>query len=327
MDALQLIKDNLDVELVLGHYDFDQTRPSGNYYRACCKLHEGNNPTGFVISIDTGLWSCHTGDCGSGDIFHLVQRLEDVSFPVAVHKVADVLGLDIANLEIVARTQQEKKELRRFLEAMKSVQRQEIDAYEPIGEIKTVKKFKEFDLSTIERFGLTYFTTFHGSTSKGEPMTLHDRLGFPMIFGSKQIGISLRATKKGEPNKWIHQPPNMITGNILYNYDSVIGESEVVVVEGITDVWAYYEIGLPAVATYGAHLTKEQVRLLLQLGADLVFSFDNDEAGRIAMQKAYDTFRYTSNIKFVHLPLGCDPENIPREDLTTYYEQKNNYPI
>jgi DNA primase len=327
MDAIQLIKEHLDVERILKYYDFDGAKPSGNKIRSCCKIHDGNNPTGFVIDVDTGLWSCHTSDCGSGDIFHLVQRLEDIGFPVAVHKVADVLGLDIGNLEIVARTKQERKELRDFLDAIKRAQQKELQAYTPEGTAVNVKKFKEFQSSTIEHFGLTFFKTFIGVNSKGEPITLFDRLGFPIIQEGKQVGFSLRATRQGEIPKWIHQPTDLEVRGLLYNYDAVLGEPVVVVVEGITDVWAYHEIGIPAVAIYGSHISKEQVRLLLRLGCDLIFSFDGDIAGRSAMKKAYDTFKLTSNIRFVILPDGQDPESIPREELWKHYETKRHYPL
>lgn len=327
MDAIQLIRDNIDVEHILEHYGFEKMRPSGNKIRSCCKIHEGNNPTGFVIDMDTGLWSCHTGDCGNGDIFHLVQKLEKVGFPVAVHKVAEILGLDIGDMEIVARTKKEKKELREFLEAIKRTRQKKLDEFVPIGKQKKVKKFKEFQSSTIEHFGLTFFEEFQGVNTNGEPFTIYDRLGFPIYQEGKLVGYSLRATRTGEAVKWIHQPTDLQVRELLYNYDAVLGEPSVVVVEGITDVWAYHEIGIKAVATYGAHITKEQERMLLRLGADLVFSFDADIAGINASKKAYDTFRLTSNIKFVHLPKDKDPENLSREELLKYYETKRHYPI
>jgi len=324
LDAREFIKKHLDVERVLEYYDFDKVHPSGNKLRACCKIHEGNNESGFVIDVDSGLWSCHTGDCGSGDIFHLVQRLEGIGFPVAVHKVADVLGLDITNLEITARTQQDEKELRAFLKAVKRLKEVEMSEFITSDEVKKVKKFKKFSLSTIEHFGLVYFPEFHGINQAGEPFTLRERLGFPITHKGKVIGYSLRAIKADERYKWIHQPTHIKTGDILYNFDNVIGEPVVAVVEGITDVWAYYEIGVPAVATYGASISEQQKRLLLQLGCDLVFSFDGDNAGRTAAKNAYDMFSRTSNIKFVHLPNDSDPESITREELTTHYEQKNS---
>ena len=323
MDALQLIKNNLDVERVLEYYDFNKAKPSGDKIRACCKIHDGDNESGFVIDVETGLWTCHTGGCGSGDVFHLVQKLENVGFPVAVHKVADVLGIDITSLEIVARTQTEKKELEAFKKAVKRLQVDEHPEYIPSATVKRVKAFKEFNLSTIEHFGLVLFEEFVGTNSEGEPFTLKDRLAFPIKQGGKIIGYSLRATQKNHYPKWLHQPTRIKTGEILYNFEEVIGEPEVVVVEGITDVWAYHEIGIPAVATYGAKISEHQMRLLLQLGSDLVFSFDGDEAGQSAMEKAYEMFHKTSNIKFVHLPKGSDPESITREELTKHYEQKD----
>lgn len=324
MDAIQLIKNNLDVERVLEYYSFNKVKASGNKLRACCKIHEGDDPTAFVIDMDLGLWSCHTGGCGNGDIFHLVQKLEGVGFPVAVHKVADVLGIDIASLEIVARTQTEKKELEAFKKAVKQLQVVDLPEYVPDATVKRVTAFKEFNLSTIEHFGLVLFETFVGTNSSDEPVTLKDRIAFPIKKDGKIIGYSLRATQKNQYPKWLHQPTHIKTGQLLYNFDEVIGEPEVVVVEGITDVWAYYEIGVPAVATYGAKISEHQMRLLLQLGSDLVFSFDGDEAGQSAMKKAYELFHKTSNIKFIHLPQGCDPENITREELTIHYEKRKH---
>ena len=48
----------------------------------------------FVINKDTGLWYCHTGNCGGGDIFTLVERFEDFSktdFPRTVQWLAFIL--------------------------------------------------------------------------------------------------------------------------------------------------------------------------------------------------------------------------------------------
>lgn len=326
MDAIQLIEKNLDVQKILDYYGFEQVTPSGNYIRACCKIHEGNTPSAFVINIDRGVWSCHTGDCGNGNIFQLVQKLENVLFPVAVHKVADVLGIDINSLEIVARNHDELKELREWLKIMKRQQQtREKIAYQPNGTTRKIKQFKEFQLSTIEKFGLVYYDTFNGTKSNGDSFQAHDCLGFPIIFEGKEIGVSLRQTKKGAVPRWMHQPTLIKTGDILYNFDNAVGQDDVTVVEGITDVWAYDEIGITAVAVYGSSITDEQKRLLLKLGCNLTFSFDGDEAGRKAMRQAYDMFRQTSNIKAVWLPEGNDPENLKREELKEHYEKRRNF--
>lgn len=316
MDAIQLIKDNLDVESVLKHYNFEDISQSGNYLRACCKLHDGSNPTAFVIHYDEGLWSCHTGDCGNGDIFHLVQRFERTTFPYAVHKVAEILGLDLTDMEIVARTRKERKEVNDFLKTLKEHNKQEQDVYKLPESYKKVKKYKEFKKETMEYFDLRYYDEFDCETFKMEKV-----LVFPIEQKGKIVGVSLRATLPGRL-KWVHQPNNMKTGDLLYNYDNAMGNDVIVVVEGITDVWAYHEIGVKAVATYGAHIKKEQKRMLLRTGADLVFSFDGDEAGRKTMEQAKKEFQYTSNIWFVDIPEGKDPESISREELMELYVKR-----
>lgn len=322
MDALELIKEQLDVETILDYYDFDNVKQNGSKLRACCKIHEGNQPTGFVIDIDTGLWSCHTGDCGNGDIFHLVQKLENISFPMSVHRVAEIMKLNIDDVEIVARNKKEQRELKEFLKAIKQTQTKELTEFtEDFAKVR-VTKFKAFKTETLQKFGLVLFKEFFGVKSNGDPMVLHDRLGFPIIQEGKLVGYSLRATRVDDVPKWIHQPTHIKTGELLYNFDAVIGAVKIVVCEGITDVWAFDEIGVPAVCTYGAKISDEQKKLLLILGSDLVFAFDGDDAGRSATLKAYETFRKIANIEFIHFADGEDPENIEREALLNYYKTK-----
>lgn len=325
MDAIKLIEDNLDVVKILEHYDFEQVNPSGNYVRACCKIHGGKSPSAFVINIENGLWSCHTGECGNGNIFQLVQKLDNVLFPVAVHTVADVLRLDINNLEIVARNNEESKELKQWMKIMKKQQQTEIEEYRPNGATRKLKQFKDFQLSTIETFGLLYFDDFHGIKSDGESFIIHDCLGFPLTRNGTQVGISIRQTKKYANPKWLHQPSHIKVSNILYNYDNAIGQPNVVVVEGITDVWAYHEIGVVAVAIFGSSISDEQKKLLLRLGSDLTFSFDGDEAGKKVMKQAFELFKNTTNIKAVWMPEGADPESLKREELKEHYEKRRNF--
>lgn len=322
MDAVQYIKTNLDIERVLEHYNFDGIRPSGNKIRACCRIHDGDNDNGFVIDVETGLWSCHTGDCGNGDAFHLVQALEDISFPMAVHKLAQIMQIDIDNLEIVARNKKEQRELKDFIKTIKNMQKKELNEFTENFKKKSVTRYKAFKTETLQKFGLVLFEEFHGIKSNGEPMILKNRLGFPIVQEGKLLGYSLRAVQINDVPKWIHQPTNIKTSEILYNYDNVIGAIKVVVCEGITDVWAFDEIGVPAVCTYGAKISNEQLKLLLMLGSDLVFAFDGDEAGRNAQKKAYDMFHLTSNIEFITFAPGEDPENIERETLLAYYKTK-----
>ena len=85
MDAVSVIKQNIDVEKILRHYNVD-FKYFGDYIRCACPIHNGDNPTAFVINEDF-LWSCHTGGCGAGDVFTFIEQMEDLDFPKAVKKV------------------------------------------------------------------------------------------------------------------------------------------------------------------------------------------------------------------------------------------------
>ena len=324
MNAVEIIEANLDVESILAHYDFNNARISGNYIRSSCRLHEGDNPNAFVINLESGLWACHTGDCGKGNIIHLIQKLEECNFPRAIEVLAEILKLDLSQATNSGRTKEERKELRELTKVIQMTKEKKLEPYVQSKPSKKVKKYKAFDLSTIEHFGLRFYEWFEGASSEGKRRMFKDVLAFPIIQEGILVGYSLRATRNDAYFKWIHQPPHISTGSLLYNYENVIGEQEIVVVEGITDVWAYYEIGVHAVCTYGAKVSETQKQMLLKLGCDLVFSFDGDEAGIEASRKANDMFKLTSNIKFVKLPYGKDPEAIPREELKEAYEKRTN---
>lgn len=325
MDAVELLQQHIDVERLLEHYDFDKADPRGNFIRACCKIHGGSNPTAFVINTETSYWYCHTGGCGGGDAFTLVQVMEEIDFPASVRWLASFFQVNIENLQITERKQAHIKEMKAWIKAMQSRKKREIVEYSIAEEVKDVKKFRRFQAETLKHFGLGWVASITLISNQGKTYTLKNRLVFPIMQNGVQIGVSLRRVAKTDNPKWSHQPNDMDTSELLYNYDMVQGEPEVTIVEGIPDVWAYYEIGVPAVATFGAHLTEEQYRLIMRLGSDIVLSYDNDEAGNLATTKATEMLKNKANMKRVHFQPGEDPDNISREELKIRYEQRTNH--
>lgn len=322
MDAVTLLRNHIDVERLMKHYDFDKMKHHGKIIRACCKIHGGDNPTAFVMNTENGLWYCHTGDCGAGDVFTLVQKMENLDFPSAVKWVANFFHVDISNLQITERKQAYMQEIKQWIKTMQSRKKKTLNEYVIDAEIREVTKFREFKEETLRHFDLGYVERIKLKKRDGGEYTLYNRLVFPIIQNGIQVGALFRRIKSTDVPKWSNQPANIETENLLYNYDATHGKMEIVVVEGILDVWAYHEIGITAVATFGAHLTEEQAKLLLRTGADIVLSYDGDDAGRIATKKAIDMLKYKANIKCVVFDEGEDPENIGREELKKRYEHK-----
>jgi DNA primase len=323
MDAVALLKEHIDPVSIMEHYDFDKITNEGNMVRSCCKIHGGRNPTSFVMNPETGLWYCHTGECGGGDIYTLVRKLKGCSFREAVQEVADISGIDISNMEVVSKKEEHVKELSTWFKRMKEWnKRDEALAYSFDEEVKEVTKFRDFSEETLSHFGVFYVEKIKLDKSDGQHYHLYKRLGVPIIQDGVQVGISLRKTRENDFPKWSHQPISIRVANLLYNYDSIINGEPIVVVEGAFDVWAFHEIGINAVATYGANISDEQYRMLMRTGSDLVFAFDGDEAGLGATNKAIERFRNKANCYCIDFEQNQDPASISREELKIKYESR-----
>ena len=95
----------------------------------------------------------------------------------------------------------------------------------------------------------------------------------------------------GEKPKYRY-PRGISTSKMLFNYDQIVPESTVVLVEGAPDVIALWEVGIQSVGAFGARLYDSQLRLLSRLEpTKVVVAFDQDQAGDIGSDKAVTDLR------------------------------------
>lgn len=324
MNAVDIIKNNMDVETILDHYNI-KYRYFGDYIRCACPIHGGDNPTAFVINSDF-LWACHTSDCGAGDVFTLVEKLEDMPFPQAVKKVATILDIDIENMEIAERKNDYVKEIEKWLKYVKSKKSANIkhEEYKINAEMISIKNFKGFGEETLNHFGAKYIESITLNKKHEEgTFTLHERVAIPIYENGIMIGASLRKIRAKDNPKWFHIPNTIETGKLLYNIDACRNSSYIIVCEGIFDVWRWWEAGFPStVCTFGAHLTDEQYRLILRSGKDVIWSYDNDDAGINATNKAIAMLRYKTNQWKIKLPEGKDPGDCNIDELQELFTNK-----
>ena len=324
MDAVSVIKNNMDVEHILNYYGID-FKEFGGYIRCACPIHKGDNPTAFVINEEF-LWVCHTNsECGAGDVFTFVEKMEDMTFPQAVDKVAQILKIDIDNLIIAERKNDYLKEIEKFMRYIKSRKvKKDIKEYVPKTEDETsVKRFRDFKEETLRHFDLTYTKKIELEKKDGGMFNLYNRLIIPIYINNIKIGVSLRKVRGTDNPKWFHAPHTLETGSILYNMDACKLYDEIIICEGMFDVWRWYEAGFEnAVCTFGAHLTEEQYRTILRSGKDVIWSFDGDEAGIQATKKAIDMLKYKANQWIIKMPDGLDPGSCEIQELQKLYEKK-----
>jgi DNA primase len=103
--------------------------------------------------------------------------------------------------------------------------------------------------------------------------------------------------------------------------------NEIILVEGIFDVWAYHEIGIDNVmAVFGSSLKEEQYKTLLKTGKDITTSFDNDKAGQKCTQEVLKKFKNKAELHVIDLPEDHDPADCTPETLRQAYLSRRSYP-
>ena len=319
MNATEILAKQ-DITKLLEYYGFENITQEGDKIRSCCKIHGGNNPSAFVVDVNTNLYFCHTGCGKGGHIFTLVMVMEDCSFRESVTFLSKFYDVDIQGLEIKEREEKYIKDIKNFIRVVRK-KRREINEYNPKYTRKDVKRFRNFKEETIEYFGMFYVEEIEIKTN-GKTCHIKSKLFFPIVWEGKRIGALLRRTNEKEKLKWSNQPISLPTGDLLYNYDNAKGKYDIVVVEGITDVWAFHEIGVTAVSTFGANLTKEQFYLLIKTGANITLCYDGDKAGRKATEKAKEMLKNKADVYYIQMNEGEDPESISREELMLRYEHR-----
>ena len=322
MNAVDLIKSKLNILKLLENLGFEPNYTGQNIVRCVCKIHNGKNPNSFVINLENGLYICYS--CFSkGDIIKLVMEIKQITFIEAIRFLADFAKVDIKNADICWEEDSfTEDELKKFIKAIKNTNKKNNFTRYGLPETKAISKFRSFKKETMEHFGVKYAEVVEFIGKKKKLVSFRKRIIVPITQKNVLIGFASRRTLDDNSPKWLNTPPHLPLASTLYNYESVIGEKEVAVVEGFFDVMALYEIGVPAVATYGAKISEEQYRLLFKLGCDIIDGYDEDSAGKKASVKLQGLFKNKATIRKIPLEDGEDVESINRNELKQAYERR-----
>lgn len=140
-----------------------------------------------------------------------------------------------------------------------------------------------------------------------------ERILFPVYGRNFELyGFTGRATNdRVEPRiRDYHGLPkkNVLLGIHLIHPD----DTSIVVVEGLFDFAKLVEYDLPVVASLHAGITAGQKRLLLDLGLPIIWMFDNDEAGQLAVASARKAIGKHLPMSTVTYPRRISPRNNSR---------------
>lgn len=256
-----------------------------------CPLHGGDNPSAFVIRLAQNRWRCFTRCDSSGDVLDLLCRLEGggpfdaarrlLRRPMESAHPRDPLP---AGRAFVPFTRQLRLEPELAFLRQKGI------------EVSTARRF-EAGLAPQSRW-------LAGCVA----VRLHDPQGRPLGYAGRRL----------EPNandaKW-RFPPGLPKGSLLYGLHRVPdGSPSLVLTECPWSVMRLYQLGIPAVALLGVHLSSAQ-QTLLRPYRRLHLLLDGDPAGQQAQLRLAAQLEPDHEVTRLVLPPGLDPDDLPDEAL------------
>lgn len=333
------LKEKLDVvEIVRGYLSL---QPAGKNFKALCPFHPEKTPS-FIVSPDRKSWHCF--GCGAGgDAISFVMRYENMEFPEALKFLADKVGLTLQSLNPAH--EREFGVLYTLHEEARAFYEKALIAS---NEAKEYLKSRGLMGETAKLFGL-------GFASGGEALTLHliqkgfavddivraglalksgglhrdrfeNRIVFPLMNAvGRTVAFTGRVLPSGEKEgvgKYVNSPetPIFSKSKILYGLHAtkrdIATAREVVFVEGQMDLLMAWQAGVKnVVAVSGTALTAHHLERLRRIADSVILSFDNDEAGLHALERAMDTFHaFDFHVKAMELGDAKDPAELAVKD-------------
>ncbi|RLE29203.1 DNA primase [Candidatus Acetothermia bacterium] len=323
------VKARVNIVELIGRYV--TLKPSGKNYKGRCPFHPDDTPS-LMVSPEKGLWHCF--GCGAGgDAIGFLMRIEKLSFPEALSRLAQEVGVELrgggAKTELYRACQAVAQFFSRELLSPRGKPARDYLLARGIGEEEwkrwglgyaperwdgLMKALARLGVDTLKQLGLVvegergYYDRFRGRVM----FTLRDDQGRPIAFAGRALG-------EGGP-KYLNVPntPLFTKGTILYGLDlakeAVRKRGRAILVEGYTDVISLHAVGFPeAVGSMGTALTEAQARLLARYTDRVVIAYDRDAAGSAASLRGMVILREAGlRVEVAQLPEGEDPDSLAR---------------
>ncbi|OUP06975.1 DNA primase [Collinsella sp. An2] len=322
-DLVQLVQETVPLQ------------PRGQEFWGCCPFHGEKTPS-FHIIPSTQVWHCF--GCGEGgDCFSYVMKRENLTFPEAIHYLADRAGIEIHD-RLDGRPRGTKRsrlidvceETASFYHTLlmrgKDDRPRAYFASRGMGGDVCRKYqlgFAPGRGALVAHLGSKGFTAREmvdaNVAYRRDGGNLSDRFFDRVIFPifdeqGRCIAFGGRIMGQGEPKylntaetALFHKKRNLYGFN--WAKEHIVAQAEAIVVEGYTDAIACYEAGIGnVVATLGTALTEHHVKTLTRFAKRIVYLFDGDAAGQKAAERAIQFIeRDSMDLCCVVLPDGQDP--------------------
>lgn len=327
---------------------------TGKNFMCCCPFHKEKTPS-FSVSQQKQFFKCF--GCGaSGNVIGFLMRYEGLSYPEAIRKLAESIGMTVPE---TPRDRETRTRVRSLTDMMKAAS----DYYSASlkTNTRTIEYLKQRGITgeTAARFALGYspdawqplkdvFGDQYASKDLEEEggcgLVIHNgdkrydrfrgRLMFPIRNPRGQvIAFGARTLNGDEHPKYLNSPETALYHKSreiygLYEASASIREKHrAIVCEGYMDVIQLSQAGFTeACAALGTAVTAEHVQKLLRAVDTVYFSFDGDSAGQHALRRALEAalpvVEDDQEIRFVVLPPEHDPDSLIKEKGAQAFEDE-----
>src|SRR5213596_204558 len=352
--TLEQIRAASDIVEVIGSY-LPLKRAGANFV-TLCPFHKEKTAS-FNVHPHRQIFhcfGCHKG----GDVFTFVQDYENVSFPEAVHRLAE-RGRIPLEFEKGPGAQKHRflKETLLLIHEQITQRWQTALAQESAGQIaRDYLKQRRVSDEAVKLFRLGYAPeawddTVNWARNKGHELAIveqaglilrkegsdhyYDRFRGRLIFPicdeqGRVIGFSGRVLSGDDKTaKYVNSPetPIFTKGKVFFGLDkskrALLDAGYAVVCEGQLDLIACYLAGVHnIVAPQGTALTAEHTRILKRYVDEVVLCFDSDTAGRNAAIRALDDLLASGlAIRVGAVPPPHDPDSFIKASGGAAFQQ------
>lgn len=337
-EFLNELRMRCDIEQVISPYVNLKRR--GKNLVGLCPFHNEKTPS-FTVYPDSQSFYCF--GCGAGgEAIGFIRRAENLDFTEAVRYLCDKSGMVMPtdgyddSLSVKRKRMYEiNKEAARFFNSCLFSEKGK-DGLE-------YYKSRGYKKSTITRFGLGYapnewralLTHMRGlgysyeelyeanlanRSNKDGKISYYDsfrnRVMVPIIdVRGNVVAFGGRVLDDSKP-KYINTSDTLVYKKSLgvfgLNFAKNSSEKSLILVEGYMDAISLHEAGFTnVIACLGTALTSEMAHLLSRYAEEIILSYDADEAGQKATERAIGILGSIGmKMRVIHLSGGKDPDEI-----------------
>lgn len=346
-EVIEQVRNETNIADIIGQ--FVALRKSGSNLMGLCPFHDENSPS-FSVNEDRQLFKCF--GCGKGgNVFTFMMELENLTYPEAILKVADMSGIEISDQYKQNNSQKPK---------MNSTETKLVEMHEKSAEVYhhilmntelgqkaldylhdrglTDDTIKYYQIgfapndNVINRFLVEQKFEYQDMRKSGlfledDEGKLRDRFFNRIMFPIKNefgsiIGFSGRVLNKEDSTaKYLNSPETDIFNkrDVLFNLSNakaaIRKKDAVILFEGFMDVISAYQSGIEnGIASMGTSLTNDQIKVINRHCNSVYVCYDGDAAGQNAINRALSLLGNSSlTLRVIQMPEGIDPDEYRKQ--------------